>query len=113
MNLFEVTNYIKSELTLLGVQQEDITQSSSNADIANTAGVITYLLTSDSKNQTVRTIGGASSVLAFIYGSSERRKSNKVRKLHKQNILNLVDYMSYFDCQIIHNEKDVLRIREF
>lgn len=49
MNLFEVTNYIKSELTLLGVQQEDITQSSSNADIANTAGVITYLLTSDSK----------------------------------------------------------------
>ena len=113
MNLFEVTNYIKSELTLLGVQQEDITQSSSNADIANTAGVITYLLTSDSKNQTVRTIGGASSVLAFIYGSSERRKSNKVRKLHKQNILNLVDYVSYFDCQILHNEKDVLRIREF
>jgi hypothetical protein len=92
MNLFEVTSYMKTELTILGVQQEDITQSSSNADIANTAGVITYLLTSDSKNQTVRTIGGASSVLALIYGSSERRKSNKVRKLQKQNILNLVDF---------------------
>jgi len=113
MNLFIAVSYLKSKLSEIGFQLDDINQTNSNANLANTAGVVTYLLTSDSKNQTVRTIGGISSIAAFLYGSSERSKSNKIKRLYKQNILDLVEYVSNFNYQILHSESDSVRKREF
>lgn len=113
MSLYTAVSYLKTNLTELGCQLDDINQTNSNANLANTAGVVTYLLTSDSKNQTIRTIGGVSSIAAFLYGSSERRKSNQIRRKFKQNILDLVEYISNFNCQIFHSESDLGTKREF
>ena len=113
MNVYTAVSYLKSNLTELGCQLDDINQTNNNANLANTAGVVTYLLTSDSKNQTVRTIGGISSIVAILYGSSERRKSNQIKKMFKQNILDLVEYISNFNCQIFHSESDLGIKREF
>lgn len=113
MDIFTTTSHLKSKLSEIGLQLEDINSTDDNANVANTAGIVTYLLTSNSKNQTLKTVGGLTSIAAILYGSSERRKSNRIKKLYKQNILDLVGYVANFDCQILKSEKDAIKIREF
>jgi hypothetical protein len=113
MDIFTTTSHLKSKLSEIGLQLEDINSTDDNANVANTAGIVTYLLTSNSKNQTLKTVGGITSIAAILYGSSERRKSNRIKKLYKQNILDLVGYVANFDGRILKSEKDAIKIREF
>ena len=104
MDIFTTTSHLKSKLSEIGLQLEAINSTDDNANVANTAGSVTYLLTSNSKNQTLKTVGGLTSIAAILYGSSERRKSNRIKMLYKQNILDLVGYIANFDSQIFFNK---------
>jgi hypothetical protein len=113
MDIITITRHLKSKLSEIGVQLEDINTAVNNANVADTAGIVTYLLTSNSKNQTLKTIGGLTTIAAVLYGSHERRKSKRIKNLYKQSIIDLVGYVTTFDSQILKSENDTYKIREF
>ena len=77
-------------------------QHRSNANLANAGSVLAYLLTSGSKNRTVRTVGGVAALGGVLYGSSQR---NQAANFDAQNSL-------LFDSGLSRIELDgLLRLR--
>jgi hypothetical protein len=76
------------------------------AELANTASVLTYFFTNDSKNNTIKTIGQVSSLGGLIYGYSQNSKATNIEQ---DNIILLESIIGNFETFGILNvqiEKD-------
>jgi len=85
----------------------------SNARMANTAAMLSYLFTSNSKNSTVRTVGQVATVGGLLYGNSQRNQANAYQQKNVILISQAIDMIEREGIPVIRQERNVDLIRRF
>jgi len=109
-NVLNRTEPILVEIELNSVQ---INQHNSNANMANTGAALSYLFTSNSKNNTVRTLGQVATIGGIVYGSSQKSQANSIER---NNIILISQILNIVESEGINNirqERDTNNIRRF
>ena len=113
MSIYTVINQVQSILVDIETNTTQMNQHRSNARIANTGAALAYLLTSNSKNSTVRTVGQVASIGGVIYGNSQ---SNQATSIEQKIIIYLSQIISIIELEGLQNirqERDVNVITNF
>jgi hypothetical protein len=109
-NVLNRTEPILVEIELNAVQ---INQHNSNANLANTGAALSYLFTSNSKNNTVKTLGQVATIGGLVYGSSQKSQANSIER---NNIILISQILNIVESEGISNirqERDTNNIRRF
>lgn len=101
-----ISNELSRILNIIENNNIDIASHNSNARMANTAAAASYLLTSDSKNQTTRTIGQAAAVGGLLYGSNQRNKSTDLKLRNFNHLKNAIENVVNFSVEIFKAENN-------
>lgn len=113
MSLSVSINQLESFVIEIESQLIRVDSHNSNANMASAGSIAAYLLTNDSKNKTVKTIGQLAAVGGMIFSANQRSKANSLESLAILNIgkaINLIES----DCKpYIRNERNIDSIKSF
>jgi hypothetical protein len=84
-----------------------------NANTASIAAAATYLLTSNAKNNTVRTLGQIGAIGGFLYSGNQRKKANNIEELVIQNVTSGISMIESGFMLHLKSERDQFVIRKF
>lgn len=83
------------------------------ASIANTAALVTYIFTSDSKNKSVKTIGQVASIGGWIYGYSQNSKAFNLKQKNINLVKFVLDQYEQEGMKLVRSEYDSNRLKKF
>jgi len=84
-----------------------------NANTASVAAAATYLLTSNAKNNTVRTLGQIGAIGGFLYSGNQRKKANNIEELVIQYVTSGISMIETGLIVHVRSERDPNVIRKF
>lgn len=106
-------NQLESCVIEIESQLIQVANHNSNANMASAGSIAAYLLTNDSKNKTVRTVGQVAAIGGMIFSANQRSKANSMESLALLNIGKAISIIER-DCKpYIRNERNVDSIRNF
>ena len=113
MMLSDVIQRIEPILTEIEMNSVQSDVHGSNARMANTAAMLSYLFTSNSKNSTVRTVGQVATVGGLLYGNSQRNQANAYQQKNAVLISQAIGMIEREGIPVIRQERNVDLIRRF
>jgi hypothetical protein len=108
-NLFQLENLVINIETLTLKMNSHF----ENANTSSVAAAATYLLTSNAKNNTVRTLGQIGAIGGFLYSGNQRNKANNIEELVIQNVTSGISMIETGFIIQVRNERDMTVIKKF
>jgi hypothetical protein len=113
MSIINVLNKLEPILHEIELNTIQINQHTSNANMAKTGAALTYLITDNSKNSNIRTIGQVASIGGLVYANSHQNQANGIESKNLLLISKILDLVEREGMNYIKLEKDTNIIGRF